>query len=78
MYIIMVDEENNAETFWQWLSSNATPAKFARIFSELDKSGKVTVDSDLALQFVDFVSSIPGWSDGPAYAKEALIIHEAA
>ena len=80
--LVTVDYENNAEEWWtalrEWRDAheNKTPAHpmFDSV-GRLIADGELTVDEDHEgrfLEFVDFVSSLPGWNTGPRYAKYPL------
>jgi hypothetical protein len=76
------DDENNAETFWEALRAGPYPKKvqddpeLLNALNELIRRGEVTMhDGRLIEAFDAFVTSLPGWEDGPEYAKTALIAH---
>jgi hypothetical protein len=63
-HAIRVDDENNAERWWDALRE-ARPD----IATSLERNGCAVV-SDSVLHSLE---SLPGWSDGPEYAKTPLI-----
>lgn len=74
----IVDQENNAEQFWDAFRSAVESldrdSELAHNCRKLLKSDSVELTDAIAIhQFDDFVTSLPGWSDGPAHAKAAIV-----
>ena len=70
--VVTVDEENNAEIWWDAAEADkTTPASFARL--QGSQSMIVLSKSD-AVEFVVWAMSLPGWNDGPSYAPHPLTI----
>ena len=67
MVTVEADMENNAEAFWAALGE-----QFPSVASELRSNGTARVSEQdwLAIQ------NLEGFSNGPDYARDALIINE--
>lgn len=65
---VQVDHENNAETWWDALRERE-PALAARLGDS--DTLEITADELARLQ------ALPGWADGPAHARTALIVEAA-
>lgn len=65
--IIQADQENNAEEFWAELDT-----AFPKVAQQLRESGQVTVDQATW----DAIQNLSGFSDGPSYARNALLVVE--
>jgi hypothetical protein len=65
---IVVDEENNAEEFWEYVrSSKDTPEE---IFGLGDT---VVVSDERAREIEAWCEAAPGYDTGPEYAKYAVV-----
>ncbi len=75
---IIYDMENNAERFGQALQETPIPEEFAEIIDGIDRhmAGGVCVEPALAQRFEAWVSALPGYADGPEYARTALLFYE--
>ena len=73
MITVKIDDENAAEEFWHWVQFNEMPSEWQQIFDRLVDE-PVTVSPSVGTRFKACVAGIPGWADGPSYAREALII----
>jgi hypothetical protein len=76
---VKVDSENNAEAWWDAMRESL-PAlerndpEVAGLLSVLERHGEVEISDPATIErFDSFVHSLPGFSDGPEYAREALI-----
>lgn len=66
-YRAIADPENNAETWW--LAVRAQEPELAR---RLEAGTPITV-SEAELRRLE---ALPGWADGPSYARKALVVTE--
>lgn len=72
---IRIDEENAAEAFWSYVATigqqaaedNGCPSSCVPL---LVRSQSVSVTAEDAAGFREWVATIPGWSDGPEYARD--------
>jgi hypothetical protein len=73
---IKVDYENNAEQWWQEANSRVEECPFEvrrLLFSDEDE---ITVDQQTAEQFRAWASTLPGWADGPKFARNPVVFCE--
>lgn len=76
----VVDRENNAEEFWpafreaiETLDHNSELAGNCR---QLDQRGEVELlDGDALSELQDFLCDLPGFSDGPDHAQDAVLFY---
>jgi hypothetical protein len=61
---VRVDAENNAEQWW-----DAVREAYPDFATSLSRNGAAVIRQELWHQ----LAALPGFSDGPAYAKDALI-----
>ena len=74
----MADVENNAEEFWaafdeavEALDHNSELAANCR---QIKQRGEVELlDANTITEFQDFVCDLPGFSDGPEHATDAIL-----
>ncbi len=70
--LVMVDSENNAESFWQYaLNAADTPAALATIASG-DADAQLISNAEAAA-LLRWCLSAPGWHGGPSYAPHPLL-----
>ncbi len=74
MTTILVDYENNAETWWDAARSHPNPPEALRPLLEVGGPDSIEVTKEEASEIQTFAESLPGWKDGPEYAPRALII----
>lgn len=75
---ILVDQENNAERFWDEVQDRAERGeKFAVLLSGLDLTDILYLGDDEAEELLAYARQVPGWADGPEYAREALLVQDA-
>ena len=68
---IVVDEENNAEEFWEHVRySSSVPHELIAL------SDTITVSDERAAEIEAWCAKAPGFSDGPTHAPTALIFVE--
>lgn len=74
-----IDYENNAKTWWEAARADIKKRKdnkssIVRFFTSIEKNdcAQLPLNSD-AQAIIAWCESLPGWSDGPKYAKTALI-----
>lgn len=73
---IKVDYENNAEQWWQEARSRVEecpPGTQNLLDSDEDE---ITVDPQSAEQFRAWASTLPGWADGPVFARNPVVFCE--
>jgi hypothetical protein len=76
---VRADGENNAETWWDAMRAalpalRETDPEIADLLLALERRGEVEIVDGAAVERFDrFVRTLPGWSDGPGYARDALI-----
>jgi len=71
MKLIRIDYENAAHEFWDYLSNDeSAPIEL--------KGGddSITVSDERAAQIEAWCRSAPGFADGPAYARTALLFQD--
>lgn len=74
---ILVDQENNAERFWDEIQDRAERGeKFAVLLSGLDLTSPLYLEDDEAEALIAYAQQVPGWPDGPEHAREALLVQE--
>ena len=72
---ILIDQENNAERFWDEIQDRAGRGeKFAVLLAGLDLTSPLYDDEAEALMV--YAQQVPGWADGPEHAREALLVQE--
>ena len=69
---IVVDEENNAELFWQSAGETTAPMPRA-IKALLAGADEVTVGPGEAAETLAWCATRPGWDGGPAHAPHSLL-----
>lgn len=75
-YLIRVDEENNAEEFWQAVGDNGG-GTFAEPLNTLLRDGRLTVTAQQRDQILSHLRTLPGWDGGPVHAPHPVIVVEA-
>lgn len=75
VFTIAVDEENNAEEFWQEVGDHGG-GSFADPINALLRDGKVTVSAEQKSQLLSHLRSFAGWHGGPAHAPHPVIVTE--
>ena len=74
---ILIDQENNAERFWDEIQDRAERGeKFAVLLSGLDLTDPLYLEDDEAEELWAYAQQVPGWADGPEHAREALLVQE--
>jgi len=75
---IQYDMENNAQIFGQALQDTPIPEEFAEIVDGIDQhmACGIYVEPELAKRFEAWVSALPGFEDGPEYARTAILFYE--
>jgi len=73
-YKVRIDEENNGEVFWDHIHTGAVRdgnllAGRLRDLQFGDEDGITLTDSDL-----EWVTSVQGWTGGPEYAPNPLLV----
>jgi hypothetical protein len=74
-----VDDENNAEQWWEafrvaYPELHETDPELYAACCELERHDEVVLhDPRLIEAFDAFVTGLPGWEDGPEYARAALV-----
>lgn len=78
---IAVHYENNAEAWWRAARGNPRPASCPAscwpLLAGFAGTEQVTVTAEDAAAFRAWASSLPGWSDGPAHAREPFTFNPA-
>ena len=80
--LVKIDYENNAEEFWnafakEYPQLRASDPEVFEVCKEIAADREVEiVDAEAIQRFSDFVEALPGYSDGPAFAKTALIFQQ--
>lgn len=65
---IVVDEENNAEEFWEHVRySSSVPPELIAL------SDTITVSDERAAEIEAWCEKAPGYATGPEYAKYAIV-----
>jgi len=67
---VRVDEENNAEQWWDALRSYDRAHGGGRTIEKAIDAGRVTPEQ------LEILKALPGWEDGPEFARTALIVEE--
>lgn len=71
---VEVDGENNAEAWWDAARrSPDAPAIFARLDSA--RGGGIECSPSEASTLVEWAKTLPGYDDGPAYARHPFNVH---
>jgi len=65
-----VDEENNAETWWDAARDADVPEDLAELID--GDASEVTLAGEDAVNALAWCKSLPGWNDGPAHAQHPL------
>lgn len=73
MKSLQVDPENNAETWWEAALAAKDPPK---CFAALVRDHRVEVSNKDAKAFIAWASALPGWADGPSFARYAVNVHD--
>ena len=74
---ILIDQENNAERFWDEIQDRAERGeKFAVLLSGLDLTSPLYLEDDEAEALMAYARQVPGWADGPEYSPEALLVQD--
>jgi len=72
MTLIKIDEENNAEEFWDAARDHVGPFKEA--IALLLDDGELSVNADERDQLLSFFRRLPGWASGMSHAKHPIIV----
>lgn len=78
MTTLRVDYENNATTWWDAardLANSMANPTFTRILNALEREDEIGDDvlrGELD-SFIAAASVLPGWADGPAYARHPVL-----
>jgi hypothetical protein len=67
---VRVDEENNAEQWWDALRSYDRAHGGAMALEKAIDAGRVTPEQ------LEILRALPGWADGPEFAHTALVVEE--
>lgn len=80
IFRIAIDEENNADLWWDHADREAATCPFqagaACELIEPPTTHEVVVTAEEHDAFVGWASEMPGWEDGPAYARKPFVIQE--
>jgi len=72
----VVDEENNAEEFWDALADHGGGG-FSEPIDVLLRDNRVVVENDAARDaLLSWMRSMPGWEGGPAHAPHPVTVNE--
>ena len=74
---IIVDDENNAEEFWDAIASHGGGA-FAKPINALLRGNMVTVTAEEKDQLLSHLSGFAGWSspEAPEYASQPVFVRK--
>ena len=70
---IIVDEENSAEEFWAHVNTSGDAPEEVL---DIAACNRIEVSADRAAEIRGWCEKAPGFSNGPEYAREALIFSE--
>jgi hypothetical protein len=73
---IQVDFENNAETWWEQARRRVSPPSELEPLLHSSVASGVTTPAERRDEVLRWCDGIPGWADGPEYARTALILTE--
>lgn len=73
---LVVDWENNADTWWEAAHESDTAPAFAAEWIHSTPRTGLEVTKAQADEFRGWAASLPGWSDGPAYARHPVLFQE--
>lgn len=73
---IKIDHENNACAWWDAMHALAVK-DVPSLLRPLTLQGEITVSADDAIAFRTWAATLPGWSDGPEYAKHPFTFDDA-
>ena len=71
-YRIFVDNENNAEKWWD----GGGRELWKQLVSPYFGINEIIVSGEVLDAFLDAAEAIPGYSDGPEYAENPFCIYE--
>ena len=75
---ILVDQENSAERFWDEVNDRAGKGdRIAQRLAEADLTCPLLLSDPEADALLAYARQVPGWADGPEYAREALLVQDA-
>ena len=73
---LLVNTENNAEIWWDAARDAIDQfPKSTQDFIKSNLTNEVIVSEEDADAFIGVAESLPGWDDGPEFAKEAILRH---
>lgn len=75
MGTIKIDEENNAEQWWdaaRTLAARVSDPTFTRVMHAIERGDENMPSSDVEA-FVAVARTLPGWDDGPSYARNPVL-----
>lgn len=80
---IVIDHENHAEKFWMHLGeydvihmapiSDEARQAIAWLLESAPGHDEVTVPSEVADELLAWLETLPGWNDGPEYARHPIV-----
>lgn len=79
---LTVDAENNAETWWDamraHLRAGTAPVSTAArgVLRAFDRADSVVTTRKLATEIRLWGETLPGWGDGPEYARDPFVVVE--
>lgn len=76
---ISVDYENNASRWWSaaYLARDGAPASCLPLLLGAEHEDAVTVSDEDAAAFRAWGEKLPGWGDGPVFAREPFTFRDA-
>lgn len=74
---ICIDYENNAQEWWDAAVANVAscPISCRPLVGRSSLDEVVVTDQD-ATAFTEWAAALPGWSDGPDYARHPVVLHD--
>ena len=75
---ILVDQENNAERFWDEINDRAEKGdQLAQRLAEMDLTDPLYLEDDEAEELLAYARQVPGWAaDDSEYVLEALLVQD--
>lgn len=73
---ISVDWENAGEPWWCAVRASQSIPAAIRLLLESDTADSVVVDGEAARAVRAWAEALPGWNDGPEYARHPLLFAE--